>query len=96
MNRFIRTGIPRQVEAVRQYGVRLDRQFTADFSCCDGVFQVKWEPDVPYSKKLCKLYPAYLNARDAFLARVAASLGGTVVMVNPDFSVSVFGKAVKK
>lgn len=84
-----RPGSPRQVEAVRQNGVQIDRQFKADFSFCDGVFQVKWEPDVPYGKKLRKLYPAYLRARDTFLTRVAAKTGGTVVMVNSDGSLSV-------
>ena len=89
---FRSAGTPRQVAAVRQNGVQIDRQFKADFSYCDGVFQVKWEPDVPYGKKLRKLYPAYLQARDAFLARVAANTGGAVVMVNPDGSLTVIGE----
>ncbi len=92
MSDNISTGAPRQVEAIRQESVRLDRKFTADFSYCDGIFQTKWKPDVPCGKKLRKLYPAYQRARDTFLGSVAAKLGGTIVVVNSDGSLTVVGE----
>lgn len=82
------TGIPRQVSAIRMGSVHLDRKFTVDFSYCDGALVMRWSPDVPTGKKLRKLMPAYIVARNTFLTQVSRTLGGAVIIANPDGSIS--------
>lgn len=86
---------PRQLKAICRENVKLDDKFTVDFSFCNGTMLTQWSPDVPYGKKLRKIYPAYLKARDEFLLEVSAEIGGAVVVASPGGDVSVLGGSAR-
>lgn len=82
---------PRNPKAICRENVKLGDKFTVDFSFCNGMMLTQWSPDVPYGKKLRKIYPTYLKARDEFLLEVSAAIGGAVVVASPGGDFSVLG-----
>ncbi|MBE5074252.1 hypothetical protein IM511_08025 [Erythrobacteraceae bacterium E2-1 Yellow Sea] len=81
---------PRQVTPYRQAHVRIGRKHTVGFSFCDGALRTYWWPSVPTARAKKKLLPAYIRARDAFLAKAAKATSMTVAVPISDRSLKVF------
>ncbi len=56
--------------------------FTVSFVFQDKKLEAEWQPRVPYGRKGRKYLPAYRQARDEFLRRLAKRTGLNVLVVD--------------
>lgn len=56
--------------------------FSVSFSFCGGKLEADWHPRVPYGRKGRKYLPAYRQARDEFIRRMARRTGLNIMVVD--------------